>query len=117
MIRNYTGISGSRVAWLIAEGTEEKVLALVSTGRAAERLAADLSFCAPAAEILVHHRAPFPALRLGDFRVAVPRKIHEIERIVQPEIVDGLRLSGLFAYARKGFSLHKRIDERRLPHV
>ena len=53
MIRNYTGVSGSRVAWLIAQAEENKVLAVVSTGRAAKRLAADLSFCAPDSQIIV----------------------------------------------------------------
>ena len=53
MIRNYTGVSGSRTAWLIAERTDNKVLALVSSGRAAERLAGDLSFFAPGSRIIV----------------------------------------------------------------
>lgn len=53
MIKNYTGTSGSRTAWLIAQSTEDKVLAVVSSGRTAERLAGDLSFFAPEAEIIV----------------------------------------------------------------
>ena len=53
MIKNYTGTSGSRTAWLIAQETEDKVLAVVSSGRTAERLAGDLSFFAPEAEIIV----------------------------------------------------------------
>ncbi len=53
MIRNYTGTSGSRTAWMIAQETEDKVLAVVSSGRTAERLAGDLSFFAPEAEIIV----------------------------------------------------------------
>lgn len=53
MIKNYTGTSGSRTAWMIAQETEDKVLAVVSSGRTAERLAGDLSFFAPEAEIIV----------------------------------------------------------------
>ncbi|MBP3898365.1 MAG: hypothetical protein J6D57_11135, partial [Mogibacterium sp.] len=53
MIKNFTGTSGSRTAWMIAQETEDKVLAVVSSGRTAERLAGDLSFFAPEAEIIV----------------------------------------------------------------
>lgn len=53
MIRNYTGISGSRTAWLISQEESEIMLVVVSTGRTAERLAGDLSFFAPDAEIIV----------------------------------------------------------------
>ena len=54
MITSYTGISGSRTAYLIAsiEGSNT-VLIVVSSGQTAERLRRDLSFCAPDAEILV----------------------------------------------------------------
>ena len=66
MITNYTGISGSRTAYLIssltggkpdggkgARGNDNTVLIVVSSGRTAERLERDLSFCAPDAEIIV----------------------------------------------------------------
>ena len=66
MITNYTGISGSRTAYLIssltggkpdggkgARDNDNTVLIVVSSGRTAERLERDLSFCAPDAEIIV----------------------------------------------------------------
>ena len=66
MITSYTGISGSRTAYLISSLTDKdrkgkysaavksnKVLIMVSTGRDAERLARDLSFCAPDAAVTV----------------------------------------------------------------
>ncbi len=54
MITSYTGISGSRTAYLIASiRGSNTVLIVVSSGRTAERLRRDLSFCAPDAEILV----------------------------------------------------------------
>ena len=66
MITSYTGISGSRTAYLISSLTDgennrqndaavknKKVLIVVSTGRDAERLARDLSFCASDAAITV----------------------------------------------------------------
>lgn len=53
MIKNYTGVSGSRIAWLVAQEQSNKMLAVVSTGRTAERLAQDLSFCAPDARIFI----------------------------------------------------------------
>ena len=67
MITNYTGISGSRTAYQIASltGTGDApgnqagaapantVLIVVSSGKAAERLGRDLSFCAPDAGILI----------------------------------------------------------------
>ena len=55
MINNYTGVSGSRVAYMLSEAlkAENKLLAVVSTRREAERLAGDLVFCVPNAEIIV----------------------------------------------------------------
>ena len=55
MIKNYTGVSGSRVAYMLSEAlrTENKLLAVVSTRREAERLAGDLVFCVPNAEVIV----------------------------------------------------------------
>lgn len=55
MIINYTGVSGSRAAYKMSETLrkENKILAVVSTGRAAADLARDLVFCAPDAEIIV----------------------------------------------------------------
>lgn len=55
MIINYTGVSGSRTAYKISETLrkENKILAVVSTGRAAADLARDLAFCVPNAEIIV----------------------------------------------------------------
>ena len=55
MIKNYTGVSGSRTAYLISWTLREKnkILAVVSTGRAAASLGRDLAFCVPEAEIIV----------------------------------------------------------------
>ena len=70
MLTNYTGISGSRTAYVIASLTggvrsggakdankfnpnKKPVLIVVSSGRTAERLERDLSFCAPDSEIIV----------------------------------------------------------------
>lgn len=55
MIRNYTGVSGSRTAYLLSRTLmeENKLLAVVSTGRTAASLARDLVFYVPDAEILV----------------------------------------------------------------
>ncbi len=67
MITNYTGISGSRTAFLISSLTDgsrsgrdakdnvNTVLIVVSSGRTAERLERDLSFFAPDSEIIVMH--------------------------------------------------------------
>ncbi|MBQ0004672.1 MAG: transcription-repair coupling factor [Clostridiales bacterium] len=55
MINNYTGISGSRIAFLAAAALKEnnKLLIVVSSGRVAERLREDLAFFAPDARIEV----------------------------------------------------------------
>lgn len=55
MIINFTGVSGSRAAYKMSETLrkENKILAVVSTGRAAADLARDLVFCVPEAEIIV----------------------------------------------------------------
>ena len=55
MITNYTGVSGSRTSYLISRQLTEtsKALVVVSNGRAAARLAEDLAFFLPAAEIIV----------------------------------------------------------------
>ena len=57
MITNYTGVSGSRTAYLIAAGLikekKDRALIVVSTGRVAARLAEDLVFYLPEAEIIV----------------------------------------------------------------
>ena len=55
MTINYTGISGSRIAYLAAAELENsgKLLIAVSTRRAAERLAEDLAFFAPDADIVL----------------------------------------------------------------
>ena len=49
MITNHSGISGSRTAYLLAESIKEKhrLLAVVSSGKAAARLADDLVFYMP----------------------------------------------------------------------
>ncbi len=55
MIRTYTGVSGSRVAYMLSKALKDnnKLLAVVSTGRAAGMLAGDLVFYAPDADIIV----------------------------------------------------------------
>ncbi|MBQ6623821.1 MAG: hypothetical protein IJH57_04300, partial [Mogibacterium sp.] len=55
MIRNFTGVSGSRTAYLLAKTLREenKLLAVVSGGQAAVSLAEDLVFCVPEAEVIV----------------------------------------------------------------
>ena len=54
MITNYTGVSGSRSAYLIASlEWSNTMLIVVSSGRTADRLGRDLSFFAPDARILV----------------------------------------------------------------
>ncbi len=55
MRTNYTGISGSRIALLAAAElkNEGKALILVSSGRVAQRLADDLAFFVPSADIIV----------------------------------------------------------------
>ncbi len=55
MISNYTGISGSRAAYVLASALKEhgKLLAVVSTGQAAARLADDLVFCMPESKVIV----------------------------------------------------------------
>ena len=55
MIINYTGVGGSRAAYKMSETLrkENKILAVVSTGRAAADLARDLVFCVPDAEVIV----------------------------------------------------------------
>lgn len=49
MINNYTGISGSRMAYLAATAIQEnnKLMIVVSSGRVAERLKEDLAFFVP----------------------------------------------------------------------
>ncbi|MBQ0018206.1 MAG: transcription-repair coupling factor [Clostridiales bacterium] len=55
MVSNYTGISGSRIALLAAAELKNKgkAVIVVSTSRVAERLADDLAFFVPGAEIIV----------------------------------------------------------------
>lgn len=55
MISNYTGVSGSRIAYLAAAELKEhrKILIVVSSGRVAQRLSDDLAFFAPEADIIV----------------------------------------------------------------
>ncbi len=55
MITNYTGVSGSRVAYMIAAGLRNKhnAIIVVSNGRAAARLAEDLILYVPEANIIL----------------------------------------------------------------
>ena len=55
MTSNYTGISGSRAAYVLASALKEhgKLLAVVSSGQAAARLADDLVFCMPELNVIV----------------------------------------------------------------
>ena len=55
MISNYTGISGSRAAYVLSSALREhgKLLAVVSSGQAAARLADDLIFCMPESNVIV----------------------------------------------------------------
>ena len=55
MTSNYTGISGSRAAYVLASALKEhgKLLAVVSSGQAAARLADDLVFCMPELKVIV----------------------------------------------------------------
>ena len=55
MITNHSGISGSRTAYLLAEKIREKkkLLAVVSSGQAAARLADDLVFYMPLLNVIV----------------------------------------------------------------
>ncbi len=55
MITNHTGVSGSRVAYMLAAGIRKhnKLLAVVSSGQAAARLAEDLVFCMPELNVIV----------------------------------------------------------------
>ena len=55
MITNHSGISGSRTAYMLAEGIKEKhkLLAVVPTGQAAARLADDLVFYMPDLNLIV----------------------------------------------------------------
>ena len=55
MITNHSGISGSRTAYMLASGLREKnkLLAVVSSGQAAARLADDLVFYMPELKVIV----------------------------------------------------------------
>ena len=55
MITNHSGISGSRTAYMLAEGIKEKhkLLAVVPSGQAATRLADDLVFYMPELNVIV----------------------------------------------------------------
>ena len=55
MTSNYTGISGSRAAYVLASTLKEhgKLFAVVSSGQAAARLADDLVFCMPELKVIV----------------------------------------------------------------
>jgi len=55
MIIDHSGISGSRTAYMLAEGMKEKrkLLAVVSSGQAAARLADDLVFYLPELRVIV----------------------------------------------------------------
>jgi len=55
MITNHSGISGSRTAYMLAAGIKEKhkLLAVVSSGQAAARLADDLVFYMPELNVIV----------------------------------------------------------------
>lgn len=55
MTSNYTGISGSRAAYVLASALKKhgKLLAVVSSGQAAARLADDLVFCMPELTVIV----------------------------------------------------------------
>ena len=55
MITNHSGISGSRTAYMLAEGIKEKhkLLAVVPSGQAAARLADDLVFYMPELNVIV----------------------------------------------------------------
>lgn len=55
MITNHTGVSGSRVAYMLSAALREhnKLLAVVPSGQAAARLAEDLVFCMPELNVTV----------------------------------------------------------------
>lgn len=55
MITNHSGISGSRTAYMLTKGIKEKhrLLAVVSSGQAAARLAGDLVFYMPELNVIV----------------------------------------------------------------
>ena len=55
MITNHSGISGSRTAYMLTAGIKEKhkLLAVVSSGQAAARLAGDLVFYMPDLNVIV----------------------------------------------------------------
>ena len=64
MITNFTGVSGSRIAYLAAAQikNEEKALIVVSTGRAASNLAEDLAFFMPERKMLILPEAENPEI-------------------------------------------------------
>ena len=64
MIIDHSGISGSRTAYLLAEKIREKkkLLAVVSSGQAAARLADDLVFYMPELDVIVLPDAGLPRL-------------------------------------------------------
>ena len=97
MITNYTGVSGSRTAYLIAAQMKQKNkgLVVVSTGRAAERMARDLGFYLPDSEIIVlQEEHDIQVLYEASSREALIRRLQGIQA-----------LSGQYAGDRAGTSV------------
>ncbi|MBR2539480.1 MAG: transcription-repair coupling factor [Mogibacterium sp.] len=88
MIINYTGVSGSRISYLISRqlADKNKALVVVSSGRAAMRLAEDLAFFAPDSEIIVMPEAEdLQVLYEARNRESLIQRIRGIQALCAPQ--------------------------------
>ncbi len=90
MINNYTGISGSRVAYLAAAELKQhhKLLIVVSSGRVAERLREDLAFFVPESRIEIMPEDQDRILYEARDREALIGRIRGIQALLDESGID-----------------------------
>ena len=91
MITSHTGISGSRVAYMLAAGLREnnRLLAVVSSGQAAARLAEDLVFCMPELNVIVlPEEEDLQILYEARDRSSLIRRIQALVALASPQETD-----------------------------
>ncbi|MNI78061.1 hypothetical protein D3C73_1344080 [compost metagenome] len=73
--------------------------------------------CLPFGKVLLDHLAPCRPLHFGHLRIAVARKIHEIQALINAVIVHMLRFARRGAGAGQILPVDHPVDQGGLPHI